>query len=299
MDTILLSAGLFLSAPHAPIKPQTAFPIAAPSGPAVVVASKGAEVVDWARFRAALSASDVVLVGEQHDLAAHHLAQLDVLREFHSLKPGLSIGLEMVDRTQQASLDEYLSGAMSEADFAAFWKKAWGYDFAIYRPLLAYAKDHHIPVKGLNAPLSVIRQISKGGLSSLSPAQRALLPARVEQTSDARYLAYIKESLSGHGADPARLERMLEAMAAWNETMGQAAADALAQGPVLVIAGSGHMLFRAGIAESLGRRASAVSAVVLPYPLDGEHRPVPDLIKELQDPASKEISLGDYFQLLP
>ena len=91
----------------------------------------------------------------------------------------------------------------------------------------------------------------------------------------------------------------MEAMAAWNETMGQSAADALAQGPVLIIAGSGHMIFRAGINESLSRRAAAVSAVVLPYPQDGEHRPVPDLIKELQDPASKDIALGDYFQLLP
>ena len=47
-------------------------------------------MIDWAAFRAALGAADVVLAGEQHDLAAHHLAQLDVLREFHALKPGLA-----------------------------------------------------------------------------------------------------------------------------------------------------------------------------------------------------------------
>lgn len=275
---------------------------AAPSREAVVVASKGAAVVGWEDFASEISRSAVIYAGEQHDQSLHHAVQLEVLKEIHRRAGRVTMGLEMVDITQQHTLDDYLAGRMSESEFAVFWKKAWGFAWELYRPLFLYAKENHIPVRGLNAPSSIIRSIAKLGLAGLSPAERAVLPARVDPIRDARYLAYVKEMINGHGQlDPAREARMLEAMAAWNETMGQSVVESLARdgNPVVVIAGMGHMLYRAGIGESVARRAPVKQSFVLPYPLDDTTRPLPELLAELQDPASTEIGMADYFRLNP
>ena len=266
--------------------------------PVIVLAPQGQPIVEEELF-ARLKRADLVFVGEQHDQRAHHRLQADILKELRRLKPGMQVGIEMLDVTQQKELDAYLSGAMSEQDFAAFWKKAWGFDYSLYQPVLGYARAAGIRVHALNAPIAVIRQVVKGGLGSLSPEQRKLLPAEIHPIADTRYLAYVKQSLEGHGpVDPAKEARMLEAMAVWNETMGQSLVDALKDGPVLVVAGMGHMLFDAGILESVRNRSQAKQKVLLPYPMDGSKQPTEDLLKSLKDPQG-DIQLADFFWLNP
>lgn len=256
----------------------------------------GGAVLDLPALARRLDSAQVVYVGEKHDEAADHLAQRDVLLALLSRGRRVVVGLEMLDAAQQGELDGWLSGAVSDADFSAYWKKAWGFPFELYKPLLEACRDNHVPVRALNAPISVIGQIARGGLASLSPAQRAFLPARVRQTDDADYLAFIKESIVGHaGAGSAEEARMLEAMAAWNETMGKAVADAASSGAtVLVAAGEGHMLYKAGIPESARRRAPLSQAVILPYPQDGQARPLADLLHALSGADGR---LADYFWL--
>ena len=299
---------LFLAAPFA------VGPLPAPQAPAitgsrqaapqaVLVESPSGAVVAEAALFAGLASAHAVYVGEKHDDALHHQVQLAVLKGLHARRPGLVVGLEMVDGSGQASLDDWSAGRMSDTDFEAFWKKAWGYDFALYEPILRYAKGNGIPLKGLNAPISLISKIYKGGLASLSPAERARLPARVEQTSDADYLAYITRTIDeSHGHPPPdRLAKMLAAQAAWNETMGDGVARLLAGGAeaVLVVAGAGHVYFGAGIAESAARRGAGEQAVVLPWPDGGGTAPLADMLRELRDPARAKLKLARYFWLLP
>jgi len=68
---------------------------------------------------------------------------------------------------------------------------------------------------------------------------------------------------------------------------------------VVVVAGMGHMLYDAGILESVRNRSSARQAVVLPYPMDGTKRPAEELLRALKDPASEDLPLGDFFWLNP
>jgi len=247
-----------------------------------------------------LSRAAVVYAGEQHDLALHHRVQAAVLEGLHARWPGLIVGFEMLDITQQKTLDAYIAGTLSEEEFASFWNAAWGYGFELYRPILAYARENGIPCRALNAPIAIVRQAAKAGLRSLTPEQRAVIPETIAPIQDPRYLAYVRASLGGHGPMPPEvMARMLEAMQIWNETMGRSVVQASEQGPVLVIAGSGHMLYGAGIAESAASRAGLSQAVVLPYPLGPESAPLQDLLRMLRDPESGDLELGDYFWLLP
>ena len=190
----------------------------------------------------------------------------------------------MVGFEDQSTLDSYLSGALSEADFSIWWKKNWGYDFAIYKPIFDAAKAAGVPAYGLNAPRILVKAVSKGGLSSLSPADRARLPASVRESDDARYRAFVQESVAGHGPlTPDQLKNRLEAMAVWNETMGEKAAAIAASGRVvLVIAGQGHVLYKAGVLESAARRGAGSVKVLLPLSAA---------------PQADELALADWFHL--
>ena len=232
-----------------------------------------------------LATARVVAVGEQHDDAAHHKIQAEVLSGLAKRTPRLAVAFEMVGYEDQAVLDSFMSGALPETDFAVWWKTNWGFDFAIYKPIFDAAKAAGVPAYGLNAPRDVVKSVSKRGLASLTPAERARIPATIAESSDERYRQYVLDSVSGHGAPPEAVARMVEAMAVWNETMGEKVANLTAEGrTVLVIAGQGHVLFKAGIPESAARRGAAPIKVLLPFP---------------DKPQADDLVLADWFRVTP
>lgn len=263
-------------------------PKGVPVGPAPAAAAAGA-VFDssgaartWAEAAAAMASARIVAVGETHDDAGHHRIQAEVLAALAARVP-LAVGLEMVAAEDQAALDAFMSGATPEKDFAVWWKTNWGFDYALYKPVFDAARAAGVPVRGLNAPRDVVKAVGKKGLAGLTPAERGRIPAVVLESADARYRKYVLDSVSGHGAPPAAIPRMLEAMAVWNETMGENAAKLAAEGKVvLVIAGQGHVLYKAGILESAARRGAGPAQVLLPW----SAAPLPE-----------ELPLADWFKI--
>ena len=79
----------------------------------------------------------------------------------------------------------------------------------------------------------------------------------------------------------------------------QSLVDALREGPVVVVAGMGHMLYDAGILESVRTRSAARQSVLLPYPMDGTTKPAEELLRALKDPTSEDLPLADFFWLNP
>jgi uncharacterized iron-regulated protein len=239
----------------------------------------------WDEALSDLATARVIAVGESHDSAADHQIQAEVLAALASRASRLAVAFEMVGYEDQSVLDAFMSGATSEKDFAVWWKTNWGYDFSLYKPIFDAAKAANIPAYGLNAPRDVIKSVGKKGLVGLTPAERARIPATIAESSDERYRKYVLESVSGHGAPPAAIPRMLEAMAVWNETMGEKAANIAAEGrTVLIIAGQGHVLYKAGILESAARRGAAPAKVLLPWP---------------GAPQADELPLADWFRVTP
>jgi uncharacterized iron-regulated protein len=299
LQALALAAGLAGWTP-APVATPRAIPAPreAPAAVAVVASPSGA-LVDWGAFVDGLMAARVIAVGEKHDEASHHLVQAKVLAAVAEKDPDLVVGLEMVSQDQQGFLDDYRSGKTSEADFSAWWKKTWGFDYLIYKPIFDAARAKNLKIVGLNAPIALVKAVAKKGLSGLTPEQRASLPSSIQESSDVRYQSFVKDSLSGHGLPPEAVARLIEAQAVWNETMGAKAAELAASSRVLVIAGQGHMLWRAGIPESAARRGAGPAAVVLPYPLDGEVLPIPDQLKRLRDASTGELAMADDFVLIP
>lgn len=261
----------------------------------------GAPLADETAFKAALSGADAVFSGESHDQLKDHLAQLEALKALYEARgEKVVVGFEMLNMTLQPILDEYAAGKLTEEEFLlkADWKKEWGFDFNLYKPLFDFIRANKLKALALNLPKKVVSTIARVGLEGLSPEQKQYLPAKVEITKNEAYIKYIRQSFEGHGkarrgassavAEMSFLRRYilgneksvmsgmftfenyLAAMCAWNEAMGSRLADFLNANPGYagqVIAGSGHVIYNAGIPASVGSRTTGLSPVSF-YPQD-------------------------------
>lgn len=206
-------------------------------------------------------ASRAVYAGEIHDRAAQHLAQRDLLDALSAARPGVAAGFEMLYTTQQAALDRYLSGATSAEEFQreVDWKKTWGFPFDLYRPIFELMRAKGLKGLALNAPASLVKKVALSGLESLTPAERAQIPADLKLSDDPAYLAMLTATFKNHGGDPGdpvALRHYLDAMMLWNETMADGVAGYLKSNPqaqVLVIAGAFHA-YDSGIPYGVSRR---------------------------------------------
>jgi len=56
-----------------------------------------------------LEGAHIIYIAEKHDEAFHHQFQEDIIRSLHRQGKPVTVGMEMVDLTQQAALDDYLN----------------------------------------------------------------------------------------------------------------------------------------------------------------------------------------------
>jgi uncharacterized iron-regulated protein len=258
--------------PHAPHGSRGATePIALPHH----VAGKDGAPVDDARLAKALADARVIYVGEEHPNPHHHAAQLEVLEAAYAADPSIGVGLEMLPRTMQASLDAFVAGTLDEAGFLAAvdWKKTWGFPFGFYRPLLVFCRDHHLRAWALNAPRAITHAIAHDGIETLTPEQKRELPELVPGPEPHR--EQVREAFGAHPHgkfSEAQFERFYTAQLVWDETMADSVSKALA-GPsaphrLLVIAGAGHTR-RFAIPLRATRRGAGPALTILPL-LDTE-----------------------------
>ena len=217
---------------------------------------------DQTAFAAAVAESDLVCVGESHDQANDHLAQLEALKALYAARgQKVAVGFEMLNMTLQPVLEDYAAGRLTEAEFLlkADWQKEWGFDFNLYKPIFDFIREKKLKAIALNLPKKVVSKIARVGLAGLAPEEAKYLPANLQVTSNERYIAYIHQSFDGHMADMFKFENYLAAMSAWNEAMGARLADFINANPgyaALAVAGTGHMIYNAGIPASFSARAA-------------------------------------------
>lgn len=211
-------------------------------------------------FEKMISQNRVVFAGETHDQMEDHLAQLDALKIIHKKKGRkIVVGFEMLNVTLQDILDEYSSEKISERKFLekANWKKEWGFDFNLYKPVFDYIREKKLKALALNVPKKIVSKIARKGIEGLTGEERKFLPEEINLPENEEYLAYLKSAFSGRGAPMANMftwENYLASMTAWNEGMGASLAIFLKNHPgysALVIAGNGHVIYNQGVPRSV------------------------------------------------
>src|SRR4051812_13433419 len=232
----------------------------------------------------------VVLLGERHDSAEQHRWQLQTLVGLHAHRTDLVIGMEMFPRRVQPALDRWVAGETTEQQFLteSDWRTVWGYDSALYMPILHFARMNRIPVVALNVERALTSRAGWEGWAQVPVDQREGVgdPA---PASDA-YGDFLAEIYSTHGRpagpgavhdDPA-FQRFRDVQLLWDRAMAEGLAAAHRQTGALAVGiiGGGHLEDRYGIPHQLDDLGIRDSVVLLPW---SENRPCTDLKPGLAD----------------
>ena len=239
------------------------------SGSPTLADPDNGQVLTGTRVLQALQPARLILVGEHHTDTGHHRAQLAVIRFLDSRSVPLAIGLEMFRKDQQPFLDQWVAGTLDEKDFETIYMDNWNFPWTLYRDIFVYAREHRIPMVGLNVSQSVTRQVARHGFASLSDDQRGEL-AGVTCNVTREYRDFIRSAFGAHGHGSMNFVHFCEAQLVWDTAMALNARDYLTRHPgrtMVLLAGSGHAR-KMGIPYQFGERSAMRSVVLLPYTPD-------------------------------
>jgi uncharacterized iron-regulated protein len=220
-------------------------------------------LVSMAQMLDVAADSRIVYVGETHDNPASHRLELQVLQGLAERHPGrLALGMEMFTHSQQPVLDEWVAGALDEKSFLkkSRWFVNWDMDFAYYRDLLNFVRDHSIPLIALNADKKLVDVVQSKPPEQLSVDERAGLPQMDQDDPYLRAMATEILGVSSHAG--MYLDGFLRAQILRDETMAESVAAYLkspagADKHLLVLAGGNHVTHGVGIPRRAFRRFPA------------------------------------------
>jgi uncharacterized iron-regulated protein len=225
---------------------------------------------------------DVVLIGEHHDNADHHLWQLQILAALRLLRPQMVVGFEAFPRRLQPVLDEWTAGRLTQQQFLerVEWAKIWNVPAALYLPLFQFARLNRIPMAALNVERTLISEIGTKGWNAIPEMQREGVSRAAKASSayeDGLFEAY-KQHASGSEkrvavGEDSSFRRFVEAQTTWDRAMAEALATRLkasdgARPLVVGIMGSGHVEYGHGVAHQL--RDLGISNIATLLPIDAK-----------------------------
>ena len=208
---------------------------------------------DAAYWRAA--ASHYVLLGEQHDSAPQHQLQLEALQALAKRGRKPALAMEQFDREHQAALSAAQAAGATDperlADAGQLNRKGWRWP--MYKDLIAFAASNGWPLLAANLSRNDARAIAMGQVAPKLPAFDAVQQGGIEDAIEDD----IVRGHCGHRPPPGRLAAMVTAQRARDVRMAEAL-DSVA-GPVVLIAGVGHVRRDRAVPRYLRDRAAVLS----------------------------------------
>lgn len=224
------------------------------------------KTADLAEVIKNVEGADVIFIGEAHDNALHHKAQLEILRSLHTKKLTMAIGLEIFTTEYQQQLDDWTGGKLDEESFKSIYSRNWSYGWQLYRDLLIFARDNHIQLIALNVPKAVISKLVAQGSSAL---QESEIPPKITWSlneTQAAYMRTIARQVFGNTPPDKLVTRLCEAQALRNSWMAWTVAKYKQKheaDKIVVLAGMWHAV-KSGIPERLSTYEKLTYKVILP-----------------------------------
>jgi len=256
-----------------------------------LVDTRTGEALTPAQVAARLDGTHLVFFGELHTSMDVHRSQLRLLQELEKTGRPLLIGLEMFPYTAQEGLDRWVDGLLTEEGFLEIggWYEHWGLHWGYYRDIFLFARDHGVPMFGVNTPREVVSAVRMKGLDALSEEERSQMPPSMEiESEDHRTLfrAFMTgdeddETIHSSMSDE-QLEAMRSAQVTWDASMAYNAVRALERldeterDPIMVVLiGSGHVAYGLGAERQARQWFDGKIASVIPVPAeDNDGEPV-------------------------
>jgi uncharacterized iron-regulated protein len=225
--------------------------------PGKIYATNTGESISFDEMIRAMAKSRFIYVGETHNSLPMHQIQAKIIQGLYDQDRDLAVGMEMYPVTQQEALNKWSLGILSEEEFVreGQWYVNWNFHFGFYRDVFRIIKKNAIPLYALNVPREIITTVRMKGWEALSEQEKEMVPKPHLTHKDHRTLirtifegADLPHQMKGKGLEMA-FEGLYRAQTAWDETMAYHARAALhkEEGKIVVLAGSGHLLYNLGI----------------------------------------------------
>ena len=134
---------------------------------AYVIYDQDGNSSDYQTLLEEMSQRDLVFLGEIHNCTIAHWMEKLIVADLYKIHgEELMLGAEMFERDDQVILNEYLQGLIPESRFKAE-AKLWENYATDYRPLVEFAKEHHLPFIATNVARRYANLVSKEGLEAL------------------------------------------------------------------------------------------------------------------------------------
>jgi len=207
-----------------------------------------------------------VFLGEDHATEPDQLMHAAIIEALVRRGRHVIVGLEMFQRPKQSILDQWTSGELNEPDFIkqSDWKGQWGYDYSFYRPIFDAVHRYKLPLVGLNVPRDWVRTVGKGGFNALAATDRSQLPLDMS-LDNADHKKIFDTLMGGHAMSP----NIYSAQVLWDEGMADTAIKyntdhrPSSRTVFVVIAGSGHVMYRQGINYRIAKRKAGEGVTVV------------------------------------
>lgn len=164
--------------------------------------AKGVKV-SYKKMIKKMGKADVVLFGEHHNNPIVHWLQLEATKDLNKLRR-LTLGAEMFEADNQISLNDYLSGKITQRELDTL-ARLWSNYHTDYKPLVDFAKENKLDFVATNLPRRYASLVFKGGfetLEKLSKNEKEWLPP-LPIKYEAALSGYVKMKgmMGGHGGD--------------------------------------------------------------------------------------------------
>ena len=222
-----------------------------------IYSAKEGRSISFQKMIKEMKDSDFIYVGETHTSLPMHGVQFKIIQALYEQDRNVFVGLEMFPVSFQDVLNKWSMAILSREKFIqeSQWYVNWNYNFCFYERIFEFAKDHKIPLYALNVPREIITEIRKKGWDALSEEEKKLIPK--PDLSHEEHRAPIRTIFESSGHPPQMKGKGLEmafeglyrAQVAWDEVMAFYARQSRTREDkkVVVLAGSGHLLYNLGI----------------------------------------------------
>lgn len=209
----------------------------------------------------------IVMIGESHTNQLHHDVQFEVIKGLVESGKPVVLALEMFNPGQNEALALWSSGKtdpdtfLEQTDFLT----TWSHNYRYYKSIFDYCREKQIPIYGTNVERKYASKINLGGLSSLTDEDLQILP--YIDTANVEHKFLINVMMDGMDASmPKQFVNMYAAQCLWDAAMGEGAIEAAKKHPeatIVVLAGSGHVVYNLGIGRIIKDKSDLPFASVV------------------------------------
>ncbi len=228
--------------------------------------------ISFENLIAELSNKRIVMIGETHTNQNHHDVQFEVIKALTEAGKKVVLALEMYNPSQNEQLATWSSGKTDPDTFIeqTDYLTSWGHNYRYYQAIFEYAREKNIPMYGANVERKYASKIGRGGLGALTNEEIRMLPHIDTSNNEHKFL--IKVLMQGMDATmPKMFTNMYPAQSLWDCAMGQGAIKAAHEHPdatIIVLAGSGHVIYNLGIGRVIKNQSNLSFASVVPIDIE-------------------------------